>query len=81
MAKDSQRFSSGTSIRFLQENLYRGEPKILASYAPIGAVLVLGGTGYVLDTWMDTSPWFLVAGLLIGIGVGLYNLAKIVWRL
>jgi F0F1-type ATP synthase assembly protein I len=30
---------------------------------------------------MDTSPWFLVAGLLAGIGVGLYNLAKIVWRL
>ena len=81
MAKDSQRFSSGPSIRFLQENLYRGEPRILASYALIGAVLVTGGTGYTLDKWMDTSPWFLVAGLLAGIGVGLYNLAKIVWRL
>lgn len=81
VAKDSQRFSSGPSIRFLQENLYRGEPRILASYALIGAVLVLGGTGYALDKWMDTSPWFLVAGLLTGTGVGLYNLAKIVWRL
>ena len=80
VAKDSQRFSSGLSIRFLQENLYRGEPKILASYALVGAVLVLGGTGYALDEWMGTSPWFLVAGLLTGVGVGLYNLAKIVWR-
>ena len=81
MPKISQRFSSGRSIRFLQENLHRGEPGILASYALVGAVLMLGGTGYALDKWIDTSPWFLVAGLLIGIGVGFYNLAKIVWRL
>ena len=81
MAKDSQRFSSGPSLRFLQRNLDRAEPKILASYALIGAVLGTRGIGYALDELMDTSPWFLVAGLLVGVGVGLYNLAKIVWRL
>jgi hypothetical protein len=33
------------SIRFLQANLSRGEPGILASYALIGAVMALEGPG------------------------------------
>ena len=42
--------------------------------------MVLGGIGYALDAWRGTSPWFLVAGLLLGIIVGFVELAKIIWR-
>ena len=51
-----------------------------ASYTLIGAILVLGGIGYALDAWRGTSPWFLLSGLLLGIIVGFYELAKTVWR-
>ena len=50
-----------------------------ASYTLIGAILVLGGIGYALDAWLGTSPWCLLVGLLLGIIVGFYELAKTVW--
>ena len=68
------------SIRFLQANLSRGEPGILASYALIGAVIALGGLGFIIDRFADTAPWFLVVGLLAGVGIGFYNLVKTAWR-
>ena len=68
------------SIRFLQANLNRGEPGILASYALIGAVIALGGLGFIIDRFADTVPWFLIVGLLAGVGIGFYNLVKTAWR-
>ena len=68
------------SIRFLQANLSRGEPGILASYTLIGAVIGLGGLGFVVDRFADTAPWFLLVGLLAGVGIGFYNLVKTAWR-
>jgi putative F0F1-ATPase subunit (Ca2+/Mg2+ transporter) len=68
------------SIRFLQANLSRGEPGILASHALVGAVIALGGLGLIVDRFADTTPWFLIVGLLAGVGIGFYNLVKTVWR-
>ena len=51
----------------------------LASYTLIGAILVLGGIGYALDAWRGRDHWFLLGGLLLGIIVGFYELAKAVW--
>jgi len=68
------------SIRFLQANLSRGEPGILASYALVGAVIALGGLGLIVDRFADTTPWFLIVGLLAGVGIGFYNLVKTVSR-
>jgi F0F1-type ATP synthase assembly protein I len=68
------------SAKSLQDNLVRAGPAMAASYTLIGAILVLGGIGYALDAWRGTSPWFLLSGLLLGIIVGFYELAKTVWR-
>ena len=46
----------------------------------LGALLLLGGAGYAIDRWRDTSPWFLLAGLGLGIVVGFYELIKTTWR-
>lgn len=51
-----------------------------ASYTLVGAVLFLGGIGYAVDRWRDTSPWFLLAGLVLGIVVGFYELITTVYR-
>jgi F0F1-type ATP synthase assembly protein I len=51
----------------------------MASYTLIGAILLFGAIGYGLDAWLGTSPGFLLGGLLLGIVVGFYELAKMVW--
>ena len=68
------------SLNAFQENLRRSGPAAAASYSLIGAIILFGGLGYALDAWLGTSPWFLLAGLLLGIAVGFYGLAVTVWR-
>ena len=53
---------------------------IAASYTLVGSILLLGGAGYLVDRWRGTAPWFLLGGLLLGMVVGFYELAKTVYR-
>ena len=71
---------SPRSLKYLQENIRRSGPAASASYTLIGAIVLLGGIGYAADWWRGTSPWFLLAGLLMGLVVGFYELAKTVWH-
>ena len=68
------------SLLRMQENVRRAGPAATASYTLIGAIVLLGGTGFVVDRWQGTDPWFLLGGLLLGIVVGFYELAKTVWK-
>jgi F0F1-type ATP synthase assembly protein I len=68
------------STKSFADNVTRSAPFAMASYTLIGAILVLGLIGYALDKWRDTSPWFLISGLLIGLIVGFYDLAKTVFK-
>ncbi|MBW3620658.1 MAG: AtpZ/AtpI family protein [Actinobacteria bacterium] len=36
------------------------------------AVGVWGGIGWLLDRWLGTGPWILVAGLVLGAVLGTY---------
>lgn len=51
-----------------------------AGYTLIGAIIVFGAIGYGLDSWLRRSPWFLVSGLLLGVVVGMWQLAKTAFR-
>jgi F0F1-type ATP synthase assembly protein I len=68
------------STRALQHNAEQAGPAAGASYTLIGAIILLGGIGYAVDNWLGTSPWFLLGGLLLGIVVGMYELAKTVFK-
>ena len=70
----------GRSLKYLQENLRRAGPAASAGYTLMGAILLLGGAGYAIDAWRGTSPGFLLAGLLLGVIVGFWELAKVVLR-
>jgi F0F1-type ATP synthase assembly protein I len=67
------------SFRYLQENVRKSGPAAAASYTLIGAIILLGGIGYAIDEWRGTSPGFLLGGLLLGLIVGFYELAKMVF--
>jgi F0F1-type ATP synthase assembly protein I len=68
------------SMRSFQETVRKSGPAASASYTLIGAIILLGGIGYAVDQWRDTSPWFLLGGLICGLIVGFYELAKTVWH-
>jgi F0F1-type ATP synthase assembly protein I len=69
------------SFGVLQENVRRAGPAASAGYTLIGAIAVLGGAGHLVDRWAETSsPWFLLCGMLLGVVVGFYELAKTVWK-
>lgn len=70
------------SVKSLQVgNVRSADSAASVSYTLIGAILLLGGAGYGLDQWLGTSPWLLLGGLLLGLIVGFYELAKaIFWR-
>jgi len=80
MSEEGRELFLAKSLRYMQESLRRSGPAAVAGYTLIGSILLLGGIGYAVDAWRGTSPWFLVGGLLLGILVGFFELAKIIWR-
>ena len=62
------------SFSALQENLRRSGPAASVGYTLIGAILLLGGLGHLVDRWSATE------GMLLGLVVGFYELAKTIWK-
>jgi F0F1-type ATP synthase assembly protein I len=80
MPKDETESFISRSSRSFQENVEKSGSAAGASYTLIGAIVLLGGIGYALDRWLGTSPWFLLGGLIAGLVVGFYGLARTVWH-
>lgn len=36
------------------------------------ATAVWGGIGWLVDRWLSIEPWAMVAGILLGFGLGMY---------
>ena len=69
-----------SSLQHLQDNIRRAGPAATASYTLIGAILLLGGGGALIDRWQGISPWGLLSGLLLGMVVGFYEVARALWK-
>ena len=68
------------SIKSTEDSIKRAAPAAAASYGLIGAILVCGGIGYAIDRWRGDGQVFLVSGLVLGMVVGFYELARSVWK-
>ena len=66
----------GRARQAVRNTVESAGPAAAASYTLLGAILGLGGLGYVIDRWRGTSPWCLLGGLILGIVVGFYELIK-----
>jgi ATP synthase protein I len=44
---------------------------------------ILGGIiiGYLLDRWLDTGPWMVITGIVLGLTSGIIGLIRIMNRL
>jgi F0F1-type ATP synthase assembly protein I len=62
----------------LQEELGQRERPMSVSYGIIGAILVLGALGFVLDRQMGSTPWLMLGGLFLGLGLGFYSLKRFI---
>ena len=80
MARDERFGWLSRSVKALQDTANNAAPAAMASYTLIGAIVFLGGLGYAIDKWRGTSPWGLLTGLLVGLAIGFYELAKTVWH-
>ena len=54
------------------------ESPMFASYGIIGAIMVFGTLGYLLDRWLGTAPWLLLVGLATGAAIGFFGLVSAV---
>jgi len=45
-----------------------------------GAILLAGGAGFWADRYFGTAPWCLLTGLIAGLGIGFYQLARVLRR-
>jgi F0F1-type ATP synthase assembly protein I len=81
MTKSKSAFSIERATKSLQENITGAGGVAAASYTLIGGIILLGGLGYLVDSWRGTSPWFLLTGLILGMVVGFWELVKAVfWK-
>src|SRR5262249_34677400 len=78
--QDASNFLERATESF-QENVTRSAPIAAVSYTLIGAIIFLGGIGFVVDKWRGgSSHVFLVIGLILGIVVGFVDLARFIWK-
>lgn len=80
MSEPDRTSSLVRALRAMQANVTGVGPAAGASYALVGAIVLFGGIGYALDARYGTSPALVATGLLLGVVIGLYQLAKVLWR-
>lgn len=55
----------------------QSSPYMMASYTLVGSLIGLALLGYFADRWLGTEPWLLLLGLILGLVIGLYEVARV----
>ena len=63
-----------------QNGRQRLQKAIGASYSVLGALALFGIGGYYLDRYMGNENFWLIIGLLLGVIIGMYELAKYILK-
>jgi ATP synthase protein I len=48
-----------------------------AALTLFAAVASFCGLGWLLDNWLGTKPWLLIAGIVLGSAVGLFEFVRL----
>lgn len=52
-----------------------------AAFTLFASVAGLCGLGWALDRWLDTAPWLMAGGLVLGAAVGFYQFIRLTSKL
>ncbi len=52
-----------------------------AALVLFSSVVTLCGVGWLLDRWLGTKPWLLVAGIVLGSIAGFYQFVRLTSKL
>jgi ATP synthase protein I len=52
-----------------------------AGFGLFASVAACTGVGWLLDKWLATSPWLMVAGVVVGAIAGFYQFIRITSKL
>lgn len=52
-----------------------------AAFTLFASVLTFIGLGWLMDRWLNTSPWLLVAGVVLGAVIGFYQFYRLISKL
>ncbi len=65
-----------------EENVTRKSGLVYAAVLSfVLSTVVLMGFGWALDRWLGTSPWLVVAGIVVGAGIGFYQFIRLLSRI
>ena len=45
------------------------------------STVTLLGIGWALDRWLGTSPWLVIAGIVVGASVGFYQFVRLLSKI
>ena len=80
MGGKSRKRGFGGTLQSVTDEANRAGPAAAASYGLIGAIVMFAGLGYMLDRWLETSPWCLFGGIILALVYGFVQLALVMWR-
>jgi F0F1-type ATP synthase assembly protein I len=64
-----------------QETTRKSGLAYAAAFNLFASVVSLAGLGWLLDRWLETAPWLLVSGIVLGAVVGFYQFIRITSKL
>ena len=48
-----------------------------AGFTLVATVVAFCGLGWLLDRWLATEPWLVIAGIVVGSAAGLYQFIRL----
>ena len=68
------------TLKSIQKIILQSSKASAASYTLMASLIIFIFGGNYFDAFYDSSPFGLISGMCIGLAIGFYNLAKIIWK-
>ena len=68
------------TLKSIQKIILQSSKASAASYTLVASLIIFMFGGNYFDVLYDSSPFGLISGMCIGLAMGFYNLAKIIWK-
>ena len=78
--KDEGQIDILENFKSFQNIVKQSGPTAAASYGLIASILIFTYFGWIIDRKIDSSPFAILIGMLLGMIIGFYHLIKVVGK-